>query len=157
MGAYRAAPGSTDVPLTVHGEAEARELRASLAGIDFAAVLVSPRQRASRTCELAGLGSQAVVEADLVEWDYGSYEGRRTVDIRRERPDWNIFRDGCPHARRVTRPGSGPQRPTHRPSLHARRKCRAFHARPIRLRPGCSVDRIVRGRRPASDVRSSLT
>jgi probable phosphoglycerate mutase len=88
--------GSTDIPLTVHGEAEARELRASLAGIDFAAVLVSPRQRASRTCELAGLGPQAVVEANLVEWDYGSYEGRRTVDIRRERPDWNIFRDGCP-------------------------------------------------------------
>jgi probable phosphoglycerate mutase len=88
--------GSTDIPLTVHGEAKARELRRGLAGVEFSAVLVSPRQRAHRTCELAGLDSHAVVEADLVEWDYGSYEGRRTVDIHRERPAWNIFRDGCP-------------------------------------------------------------
>jgi probable phosphoglycerate mutase len=88
--------GRTDVALTVRGEDEARELRPWLAKIAFANVLCSPLQRARRTCELAGLGGQAEIEPDLAEWDYGDYEGRRSPDIRKERPGWNAFRDGCP-------------------------------------------------------------
>jgi broad specificity phosphatase PhoE len=88
--------GRTDIPLTAHGEDEARHLAPLLREVGFARVLTSPRQRARRTCELAGLGSASEVEPDLAEWDYGEYEGQRTVDIRAGRPDWNVFRDGCP-------------------------------------------------------------
>lgn len=86
--------GRTDIPLTRRGEEEARQLAPGLAGIPFSNVLTSPLQRARKTCELAGLA--ATVEPDLAEWDYGEYEGRRSVDIRKERADWNVFRDGCP-------------------------------------------------------------
>ncbi len=88
--------GRTDIPLTVRGEDEARELGTRLREVQFARVLTSPRQRARRTCELAGLGSASEIEPDLAEWDYGDYEGQRSVDIRQGRPDWNVFRDGCP-------------------------------------------------------------
>jgi broad specificity phosphatase PhoE len=88
--------GRTDIPLTAHGEGEARGLEPCLREIQFARVLTSPRQRARRTCELAGLGPAAEIDPDLSEWDYGDYEGQRSVDIRKERPDWNVFRDGCP-------------------------------------------------------------
>jgi broad specificity phosphatase PhoE len=88
--------GRTDIPLTARGEDEARELGPRLRAIQFARVLTSPRQRARRTCELAELGSAAEIEPDLSEWDYGDYEGQRSVDIRNGRPDWNVFRDGCP-------------------------------------------------------------
>jgi broad specificity phosphatase PhoE len=88
--------GRTDVPLTVVGEDEARELGARLQGIRFARVQTSPRQRAVRTCQLAGLGPVAEVDPDLAEWDYGDYEGQLSVDIHETRPDWNLFRDGCP-------------------------------------------------------------
>jgi probable phosphoglycerate mutase len=88
--------GATEIPLTAHGEDEARQLEPWLRQIAFARVLNSPRQRARRTCELALLGASAEIEPDLSEWDYGDYEGKRTVDLRKERPDWNLFRDGCP-------------------------------------------------------------
>jgi len=88
--------GLTDLPLTERGERTARRLGERLKGLTFAAVLTSPLQRAARTCELAGFKSVAELDKDLVEWDYGEYEGRRTVDIRKERPDWELFRDGCP-------------------------------------------------------------
>ena len=88
--------GRTDLPLTERGEANARALGVRLSGLSFAKVLTSPLQRAVRTCELAGFGEQAELDPDLVEWDYGQYEGRRTVEILRERPDWFLFRDGCP-------------------------------------------------------------
>lgn len=88
--------GLTDLPLTERGEQTARRLSARLKGLTFAQVLTSPLQRARRTCELAGFGSIAATDPDLVEWDYGQYEGRRSDDIRKERPDWNLFRDGCP-------------------------------------------------------------
>lgn len=88
--------GRTDVPLTAHGEDQARELVPLLAQIQFACVLTSPRQRARRTCTLAALGPAAKTEPDLAEWDYGDYEGELTVDIRSRRPGWNVFRDGCP-------------------------------------------------------------
>jgi probable phosphoglycerate mutase len=89
--------GLTDVPLTEAGERNARRLGERLAGLGFATVLTSPLQRAARTCELAGFGARAEVDRDLVEWNYGRYEGRRTRDILVERPDWQLFRDGCPN------------------------------------------------------------
>ncbi|MEM8954996.1 MAG: histidine phosphatase family protein [Verrucomicrobiota bacterium] len=88
--------GKTDLPLTERGERNAASLRDRLRGISFEEVFTSPLKRASRTCELAGFGDVAELDPDLVEWDYGDYEGRRTVDIHQERPDWQLFRDGCP-------------------------------------------------------------
>lgn len=87
--------GTTDLPLTADGEAEAESLRDMLAGMTFDQVLSSPRQRARRTAELAGLGDVELSD-DLVEWDYGDYEGRTRVDITDERPDWSIWTDGAP-------------------------------------------------------------
>src|SRR5437660_1418984 len=74
----------------------ARRLGERLSGIAFAKAWTSPLQRARRTCELGGFGSAAGIDSDLVEWNYGEYEGRRTVEIRAERPNWQLFRDGCP-------------------------------------------------------------
>jgi broad specificity phosphatase PhoE len=88
--------GLTDLPLTERGEENARRLGELLRGLSFAKVFASPLRRAMRTCELAGFQSVAEIDRDLVEWDYGQYEGRLTADILRERPDWQLFRDGCP-------------------------------------------------------------
>ena len=88
--------GVTDLPLTAEGEGEAIRLAERLEGLTFAEVFTSPLQRAVRTCELAGFGSAAKVEPDLREWNYGRYEGRTSAEIRAERPDWHLFRDGCP-------------------------------------------------------------
>jgi len=88
--------GRKDLPLTSNGERNASQLGQRLGGLTFGAVFTSPLQRARRTCELAGFGSVAQVDPDLVEWDYGVYEGRRLEEILAERPDWNLFRDGCP-------------------------------------------------------------
>jgi probable phosphoglycerate mutase len=87
--------GRTDLPLTERGERNARRLGERLAGLTFAKVFTSPLQRAKRTCELAGYGA-AETDPDLTEWDYGAYEGKRTAEIRAARPDWDLFRDGCP-------------------------------------------------------------
>ena len=86
----------TDLTLTERGERNARRLERRLRGASFAKVFTSPLQRARRTCELAGFGSVAQIDPDLVEWNYGEYEGRMTADIHKERPDWQVFRDGCP-------------------------------------------------------------
>ena len=88
--------GLTDLPLTEPGEHNARRLEERLRGVTFAKVFTSPLQRATRTCELAGFGAVAEIDRDLLEWNYGEYEGRLTTDIHRERPDWQLFRDGCP-------------------------------------------------------------
>jgi probable phosphoglycerate mutase len=88
--------GRTDLPLTAQGEEQARRLGARLAGRRFARVFTSPLRRAVRTCDLAGYGAAAEVDADLLEWNYGDYEGRRSAEIHAERPDWDLFRDGCP-------------------------------------------------------------
>jgi probable phosphoglycerate mutase len=88
--------GRSDLPLTENGEAQARALLPWLSAIDFTHVLTSPLQRARRTCVLAGLGAASIVEADLAEWDYGEYEGKLSSDIRKQRPNWNCFVDGCP-------------------------------------------------------------
>jgi broad specificity phosphatase PhoE len=88
--------GITDIPLTENGERNARNLGQRLRGTPFVKVLTSPLQRARRTCELAGYAAPAEIDNELVEWNYGDYEGKRTADIRQERPDWFLFRDGCP-------------------------------------------------------------
>ena len=88
--------GLTDLPLTERGERNAQRLGERLKGLTFGKVFTSPLRRASRTCELAGFGAVAEVDRDLVEWDYGQYEGRTGAEIRKERPDWQLFRDGCP-------------------------------------------------------------
>ncbi len=88
--------GRTDLPLTGRGERNARSLGVRLEGVEFDRVLTSPLQRARRTCELAGFGARAELEPDLVEWDYGAYEGRTSKEIRVERPGWDVFQDGCP-------------------------------------------------------------
>jgi broad specificity phosphatase PhoE len=88
--------GITDLPLTERGERNARRLGERLASLIFAKVFTSPLQRATRTCELAGFGSAAEADRDLVEWNYGEYEGLRTAEIHAKRPDWQLFLDGCP-------------------------------------------------------------
>jgi len=88
--------GLTDLPLTERGRRNARALRERLRGLTFGKVFTSPLQRARCTCELAGFGAAAEVDRDLVEWNYGEYEGRRTAEIHAERPGWQLFRDGCP-------------------------------------------------------------
>jgi broad specificity phosphatase PhoE len=88
--------GRTDLPLTARGECNARRLGERLKDLQFVRVFTSPLQRARRTSELAGFGQRAEIDNDLVEWDYGEYEGLRTADIRVKRPDWELFRDGFP-------------------------------------------------------------
>jgi probable phosphoglycerate mutase len=98
--------GCTDIPLTERGERNARSLAQRLAGIRFDRVFVSTMQRARRTFELAGFAAQAEICDDLHEWDYGEYEGLTTAEIRRMRPGWNLFRDGCPGGESVVAIGS---------------------------------------------------
>jgi broad specificity phosphatase PhoE len=94
--------GRTDVPLTDLGRRQATVLGDRLAGRSFDSVFTSPLSRAAETCRLAGLGERAKTDDDLVEWDYGAYEGRRTVDIRMGRPGWTIWRDGVPGGETVS-------------------------------------------------------
>lgn len=88
--------GRTDIPRNEKGEQDARMLAEWLRAVRFSRVFTSPLQRARRTCELAGFGDVAEIEPDLVEWDYGDYEGQFSIDTRKKRPDWNLYRDGCP-------------------------------------------------------------
>jgi broad specificity phosphatase PhoE len=88
--------GLTDLPLTERGRQNAGFLGARLRGLNFSKVFTSPLRRAAQTCELAGFGPVAQTDPDLVEWNYGDYEGLRTADILAHRPDWQLFRDGCP-------------------------------------------------------------
>ncbi len=88
--------GRSDLTLTPHGEEQARGLEPRLKGLRFEHVLSSPLRRALRTCELAGFADRATLDSDLLEWDYGQYEGRTLAEIRQGRPDWELFRDGCP-------------------------------------------------------------
>ena len=89
--------GRTDIPLTENGRRQAVQAGRRLHGRPFALVLTSPLQRALETCRLSGYGADAELSDDLMEWDYGDYEGRRTADIRREVPGWSLFSHGVPH------------------------------------------------------------
>jgi broad specificity phosphatase PhoE len=106
--------GRTDIPLTAHGELEAQHLAGRLGQIAWTRVFTSPLRRAVRTCELAGLAAAAEVSADLVEWDYGAYEGLTSAEIRARQPGWQLFRDGCPSSS-----GCGPSPETWRSSRAA--------------------------------------
>jgi probable phosphoglycerate mutase len=88
--------GTTDIPLTDNGRRLAERMRPFLAGMAFGLILCSPMQRARETCELAGLGDKAVIDANLIEWNYGEYEGLTPQQIAEVAPGWVIFRDGCP-------------------------------------------------------------
>jgi broad specificity phosphatase PhoE len=88
--------GRTDLALTAQGETQARTLGPRLKDLRFDHVLSSPLRRAQQTCELAGFRGQATLDSGLLEWDYGDYEGRTLAEIHRQRPDWELFRDGCP-------------------------------------------------------------
>jgi broad specificity phosphatase PhoE len=94
--------GLTDLPLTARGEQNARQLGERIRGLKFQHVFTSPLTRAADTCRLAGFADRAETMQDLVEWNYGDYEGRRTAEIRAERPNWDLFRDGCPHGESPT-------------------------------------------------------
>ena len=88
--------GRSDIPLTARGEQNALGLGARLKGETFVEVFSSPLTRARRTCELSGFAGACHLDPDLMEWDYGQYDGKTSAEIRRGRPDWDIFRDGCP-------------------------------------------------------------
>jgi len=88
--------GRTDIPLTENGRKVASSLRPVLTSKPFALVLTSPLRRAHETCDLAGLGQHAEIDCDLVEWNYGEYEGLTPKQIHTSRPGWLIFSDGCP-------------------------------------------------------------
>ncbi|HXZ56525.1 MAG TPA: histidine phosphatase family protein [Gaiellaceae bacterium] len=98
--------GSTDIPLTEEGRRQAERVGEALRGRSFALVLTSPLQRASETCRLAGFGDVAQTRDDLLEWDYGDYEGRRTAEIREEVPGWTIFRDDAPNGETAEQVGA---------------------------------------------------
>ena len=105
--------GLTDIPLTERGERNARQLGNRLKGLTFAKVFTSPLRRARRTCELAGFGAVAENLPDLVEWNYGNYEGRRTAEIQTDHPGWNVFRDGCPGGESPAQIGTRADRVVH--------------------------------------------
>ena len=98
--------GLTDLPLTEHGEENARHLGERLKGLTFAKVFASPLQRARRTCELAGFGAVAEIDPDLVEWNYGEYEGLTSAQVHAKNPTWKLFRDGCPGGETVAQIGA---------------------------------------------------
>ena len=98
--------GLTDIQLTERGEDQARRFGEHLRGRTFAHIFTSPLQRARRTSELAGFGATAQIDPDLVEWDYGDYESLTTSHILKRRPDWQLFRDGCPGGESVAQVGA---------------------------------------------------
>jgi broad specificity phosphatase PhoE len=92
--------GKTDIPLSEDGQRQAELLAQALRGRTYSLVLTSPLRRARETCELAGFGDVAEVREELAEWDYGEYDGRTTAEIRAERPEWFLWRDGAPGGER---------------------------------------------------------
>jgi broad specificity phosphatase PhoE len=106
--------GRTDVPLTERGRQQARLLEPLLSTANFALVLSSPLQRARETCELAGLGGRMEIEPDLMEWDYGEYEGITSKQIKRTAPNWMVFTDGCPGGETPEQVGARVDRLIHR-------------------------------------------
>jgi probable phosphoglycerate mutase len=137
--------GWSDIPLTERGEQQARQLGKYLTRAKYAHVFTSPLQRASRTCELAGFGSRAGIDPDLVEWNYGDYDGLTAAQIRKQRPDWQVFRDGCPGGESVAEIGTRADRligrlralNTHVLLFSSGHFMRVFAARWLNLDPSC--------------------
>jgi broad specificity phosphatase PhoE len=98
--------GRTDIPLTERGRQQAQAVGAALKHRELGLVLTSPLRRALETCELAGFGERAVKRDELREWDYGTYEGRTTAEIRKERPGWTLWRDGVPEGESIAEVGA---------------------------------------------------
>src|ERR1700757_4414672 len=94
--------GRTHIPLNERGEQQARQLGERMRGFSFARVFTSPLQRASKTCEQAGFGVGAEIDPDLIEWDYGRFEGKLTSDVLKEQPGWELYHDGCPEGESPT-------------------------------------------------------
>ena len=116
--------GLIDLPLNENGQCNARRLGERLKGMTFVKVFTSPLQRARRTCELAGFAAGAEVDPDLVEWNYGKYEGLRTTEIHKDRPDWELFKDGCPGGEtRTTSRRAGRSRDRAPPRNRGERPC----------------------------------
>ncbi|MFL6548399.1 MAG: histidine phosphatase family protein [Povalibacter sp.] len=88
--------GRSDIPLTSKGESDASALKPRLSQHTFAKIMCSPLRRARQTCELAGFGDVFETDENLLEWNYGEYEGQRTAEIRMQHPGWNAFEHGCP-------------------------------------------------------------
>ena len=138
--------GTTDIPLTDTGRRLAERMRPVLAAKAFALVLCSPMQRARETCELAGLGDKAVIDPDLVEWNYGEYEGLTPKQIHEMAPGWLIFRDGCPGGESA-RASWCARGPGDRPVARGRRRHRVVRARARPARVRGALDRAASGRR----------
>jgi broad specificity phosphatase PhoE len=137
--------GTTDIPLTDNGRRLAERMRPVLAANAFGLVLCSPMQRARETCELAGLGDKAVIDADLVEWNYGEYEGLTPEQIHEDAPSWLIFRDGCPGGEAPEQVGARVDRVIE--LARGRRRHRAVRARTRAARARGALDRAPRERR----------
>jgi broad specificity phosphatase PhoE len=145
--------GLTDLPLTAEGENHARRLGERLKGMKFAKVFTSPLQRAARTCELAGFGGVAETDPDLVEWNYGEYEGLLLSEILRKRPGWQLFRDGCPGGESPAQIGERADRVVHRARAVAGdvllfssgHFIRVLADRWLALTPGCVAKHLLLG------------
>ena len=143
--------GLTDLPLTERGESNARRLGERLRGLVFAKTVTSPLRRAVRTCELAGFGAVAEVDKDLVEWNYGQYEGRTSAEIHAERPDWQLFRDGCPGGESSAQIGARADRVVRRARavdgnvllFSSGHFLRVFAARWLGLEPGAAKSALI--------------
>lgn len=131
--------GRTDLPLTGQGRQQALALGRYLAGRPFALVLSSPLVRALDTCRLAGYGDQVQLTDDLREWDYGDYEGRRTVDIRKERPGWLLWRDGVPNGETAEQVGARAQRVIERAAAADGDVALFAHGHILRVLGGCWI------------------
>ena len=136
---------TTDLPLTERGRKLAERMRPVLAAKRFQLVLCSPMRRARDTCELAGLGDKAVVDADLAEWNYGAYEGLTTGQILEATPDWLLFRDGCPGGETPAQVGARVDRVIGR--ARGQRRHGAIRARARAARVRGALDRAASGRR----------
>jgi probable phosphoglycerate mutase len=132
--------GRTDLPLTSEGERQAIHLRELLAGQHFDEVLTSPLQRARRTCELAGFGENAIIEPNLLEWDYGAYEGKSTQQIRKDRPEWSLFRDGVVGGERLEQVAARAQMVIDRVSVFSGTVALFAHGHILRILTACWLE-----------------
>ncbi len=123
----------TDVPLTEHGRERAAAMRGYLKEREFSLVLTSPRLRALETCRIAGYGERAVVDADLSEWDYGSYEGRTTAEIRAEEPGWSVWKNELPGGETLQQVGARAEKVIDRAVAEGGRVALFSHAHFLRI------------------------